>query len=91
MVVDNSTIAANKTANIVTTRVTSMGSLFQGQSSFNGNISHWDTAAVTNMDQMFQTAPAFNQDLSSWCVQTHFDTEPSGFKLNANILGQMIP
>ena len=49
LVVDNSTIAANKTANIVTTRVTNMQSLFNGETTFNGDISSWDTSAVTNM------------------------------------------
>ena len=32
----------------------------------------------------FQTASAFNQDLSDWCVQTHFNTEPTLFRFNAN-------
>ena len=66
MIVDNSTIAANKTENIVTTRVTCMASLFQSQGSFNGDISHWDTAAVTNMSNMFAYAEAFNGDIGSW-------------------------
>ena len=65
MIVNNSNIAANKTGNIVTTRVTSMASLFQ-DTSFNGDISHWDTAAVTDMNSMFFYAQAFNGDISSW-------------------------
>ena len=44
LVVDNSTIAANKTANIVTTRVTNMANLFSSALSFNGDIGHWDTS-----------------------------------------------
>ena len=66
LLVDNSSIAANRTANIVTTRVTSMASLFQSQTTFNGNISHWDTAAVTDMGSMFRGAYAFNQNIGSW-------------------------
>ena len=66
MIVDNSTIAANKTENIVTTRVTCMASLFQSQGSFNGDISSWNTAAVTNMSAMFEGASAFNQDIGNW-------------------------
>ena len=65
MIVNNSNIAANKTGNIVTTRVTSMASLFQ-DTSFNGDISHWDTAAVTDMNSMFNSATAFNGNISSW-------------------------
>ena len=66
LIVDNSTIAANKTENIVTTRVTSMASLFQSQGSFNGDISHWDTAAVTAMSHKFNNATSFNQNIGSW-------------------------
>jgi surface protein len=65
LVVDNSTIAANNTANIVTTRVTNMSNLFYGSSSFNGDISHWDTSAVTNMDDLFRSTP-FNQNIGAW-------------------------
>ena len=49
LVVDDATIAANKTANIVTTRVTDMAGMFYSASAFNGDISSWDTAAVTDM------------------------------------------
>ena len=66
MIVNNSNIAANKTGNIVTTRVTSMASLFQSQGSFNGDISHWDTAAVTAMSHKFNNATSFNQNIGSW-------------------------
>ena len=52
LIVDDATIAANKTADIITTRVTSMARLFLN-TSFNGDISHWDTSAVTNMSYMF--------------------------------------
>ena len=50
----------------MTTRVTCMASLFQSQGSFNGDISHWDTAAVTNMYNMFSQASEFNQNIGSW-------------------------
>ena len=66
LVVDNSTIAANRFESIVTTRVTNMAYLFRGVTSFNGDISHWDTSAVTDMDQMFFIANAFNQDIGNW-------------------------
>lgn len=35
-------------------------------STFNGDISSWDTSRVTNMSKMFERAPAFNADISGW-------------------------
>ena len=65
LVVDNSTIAANKTLNIVTTRVTNMTDLFKS-TSFNSDIGHWDTSTVTVTHGMFEGNTSFNQDISSW-------------------------
>ena len=53
-----------------TTGVTDMSYMFKDASSFNGNISSWDTSSVTDMREMFYGATAFNQDLSSWNVDT---------------------
>ena len=50
----------------MTSTVTDMRSMFQGATSFNGDISDWNTSKVTKMGSMFQGATAFNSDVSSW-------------------------
>jgi surface protein len=45
-----------------------MQSMFDGASSFNGNITSWNVGSVTNMIDMFRHARTFNQDISSWDV-----------------------
>ena len=50
-------------ANAATTCIvcTDLSALFKNNSTFNGNISHWDTRNVTTMKLMFRDASAFNQ------------------------------
>ncbi len=58
------TMTATDTPNM--SAVTNMRSMFYGATSFNGDLSEWNTASVTNMYGMFSEASAFNQDLSKW-------------------------
>ena len=39
---------------------------FRQKSTFNGDISRWNTEKVTNMYYMFHSASAFNQDIGEW-------------------------
>jgi len=49
-----------------TTGITDMEFLFADYSTFNEDISSWDTSSVTDMRGMFFRAYAFNQDIGSW-------------------------
>ncbi len=53
---------------IDTSQVTDMSELFEGNTTFNGDISKWNTSKVTNMSLMFSRANAFNQPLNNWNV-----------------------
>jgi surface protein len=51
---------------IVTTLMTNMSYLFNGATTFNSNISSWDTSNVITMSSMFNNAYVFNQNIGSW-------------------------
>ena len=71
-------------------RVTSMGSMFSGASSFNGNISGWNVSQVDNMNSMFNAAADFNQPLSRWNVSQVTDMSRMFYgatSFNQNISG----
>jgi len=46
--------------------VTNLSRMFYGATTFNQDISGWNTTAVTNMSSMFQSATVFNQPIGSW-------------------------
>jgi len=53
-------------ANACTSGITSMNRWFKSKSTFNEDISHWDTSSVTTMSSMFRGASVFNQPISDW-------------------------
>ena len=68
-VVDNTSIITQVAAanyNLCTTFVTDMNRLFIDNTSFNSDISFWDTSKVTDMRRMFQNATSFDQDIGNW-------------------------
>ena len=50
------------------TAVTNMSNMFCYASSFNGDLSAWNTSACTDMNGMFPSASSFNGDLSGWLI-----------------------
>ncbi len=46
--------------------VTNMRNMFDGASSFNGDIGGWNTAQVTDMAYMFRGASSFDQNIGGW-------------------------
>ena len=60
----NLTLTATDTPDL--SNVTDMSYMFYGATSFNQDISSWNTSNVTNMSSMFYGATYFNQDISSW-------------------------
>ncbi len=60
--------ADDQTNAVCTSLVTDMSHLFRNKTTFNEDISSWDTSRVTTMDGMFFSATAFNQDIGDWDV-----------------------
>ena len=85
---DKNQITPDNAATSCTSGIANMSNLFRvgtsysGTTSFNGDISHWDTSDVTDMSNMFNGATTFNQDLRNWCV-SGFTPAPSGFATDA--------
>ena len=69
---DRTQILPDNAATSCTSGIIDMSNLFRvgtdysGTTSFNGDISHWDTSSVTDMSNMFDRASAFNGDIGNW-------------------------
>ncbi len=51
-----------------TSTIKDMSWMFNGNTTFNQDISGWNTASVTTMENMFNGASAFDQDLTGWWI-----------------------
>ena len=51
-------------------KVKSMTYMFNGATSFNDSIGHWDVSGVTNLSSMFESAVNFNQSLADWNISS---------------------
>ena len=81
-------ISADNAATSCTSGIVDMNNLFNGNTTFNGDISHWDTSSVSNMSYMFRNAWAFNQDIGNW--DTSSVSNMSNMFLNANAFNRDI-
>jgi len=75
-------------ANACTSGITSMFEWFKDKTTFDDNISHWDTSKVTNMSSMFKSATIFNQAIGDW--NTSKVTNMSSMFSNATTFNQAI-
>ena len=64
--------------------VDKLGGFIETNSTFNTDISQWDTSLVESMVNMFNGAEAFDQDISSWNIEKV--TECEDFKEGALLL-----
>ncbi len=62
---------------------TSLRSMFEGATSFNGDLGGWDISNVTNMRRMFYGAESFNGDIGPWDVSSVRDMERMFYKADS--------
>ena len=65
-----SNMAYNATDSPNLSKVNSTSNMFDGASSFDGDISGWDVSSVTTMNSMFFGASSFDGDISGWDVSS---------------------
>jgi len=75
----------NSALTIFTGQVTNFSSLFEN-TSFNGDIGHWDMTNASTTSSMFRLATNFNQDISNWNTR-HIETMNNMF-LGASTFNQ---
>ena len=63
--------------------VSTLHSMFQSCTLFNGDIGSWDLTNVNSLNAMFWSASTFNQDLSNWDVSNVTDMQLLFFDANA--------
>ncbi|MBO6523443.1 MAG: BspA family leucine-rich repeat surface protein [Balneolaceae bacterium] len=68
---------------VCTSLVTNLSELFEGNISFNQNISVWDVSSVVVMNSLFSQAESFNQDISNWDVSSVENMEELFFRANS--------
>ncbi|WP_198402297.1 BspA family leucine-rich repeat surface protein [Mesoplasma florum] len=62
-----------KVPNYLNKGIRNLKNLFYNATSFNQDISNWDTSNIIDMSEMFSGASAFNQDISKWVTSNVTD------------------
>lgn len=70
------------------TNINSLGSMFSGATSFNGDLSTWDVSTIIDMSYLFEAANNFNGNVSNWDVSNVVDMR--GMFLNDTSFNQDI-
>lgn len=70
---DCSNLTYNATDTPDLSNCTDMSQMFEGASSFDGDIGSWDVSTITDMYALFKDADVFNQDIGNWNVSNVTD------------------
>ncbi|SDS04542.1 Por secretion system C-terminal sorting domain-containing protein [Polaribacter sp. KT25b] len=78
----NLNISATDSPNL--SNATNLYGMFQGCSTFNANINHWDVSSIENMPRMFYQTVSFDKPLNNWDVSnvTNISSMFSGSNFN---------